>query len=108
MPKNEGQKPASVGAYLFAELRHAFQDIRQKVVEEGWFGRVVTAAPVIEADAALGTNSAHEMERRAVYGDDGSPLHPRSNPEWRNPSFEERWAARDEPAAPEHGIDIDR
>jgi hypothetical protein len=93
MQQNEGKKPIGVGAYLLAELRHAFQDMRQKVIEEGWFGRVVTAAPVIEMarDAA------------ALHGDDHSPFKSAE----RRPSFEEQWAVRDkaEPASPEHGID---
>lgn len=36
--------------FLFREAANAIQDVRQKVVEEGWFGRVVTAAPVIEVE----------------------------------------------------------
>jgi hypothetical protein len=30
------------------ELQHAVHDVRQKVFEEAFFGRVVTAAPVME------------------------------------------------------------
>jgi hypothetical protein len=100
--RDDGQKPASFGAYLFAELRQAFQDMRQKVVEEGWFGRVVTAAPVVEVERQ-GRDAA------ALYGDDHGPLKPRE----QGPSFEEQWApcARDEMPSDfsqEHGIDIGR
>jgi len=69
-------KPQSVFSFLFDELRGAMQDIRQKVVEEGWFGRVVTAAPVVEVDHAL------SRERGGLYSDD------------HRPSFEEAWRAR--------------
>ncbi len=104
MPKNEGQKPASLGAYLFAELRHAFQDMRQKVIEEGWFGRVVTAAPVIEADTALGAESAYDKDRRSVFGDDSFL---RNASATDAPSFDERWATRDHaPAETPHDQDL--
>jgi hypothetical protein len=95
-------RPLGVAVYLFAELRQAFQDIRQKAVEEGWFGRVVTAAPVVEVDREHGIHGAehaapgtaeHAAERRA--------------------SFEERWAPRDpvehaQDHAPEQDIGMDR
>jgi hypothetical protein len=34
--------PQGVFSYLFGELGRAVQDIRQRVVEEGWFGRITT------------------------------------------------------------------
>jgi hypothetical protein len=82
-------RPASIGEYLFNELRQAFQDIRQKVLEEGWFGRVVTAAPVVEIDKG---QPADELapERRA--------------------SFEELWSPRErapQPAEQEHSQEMD-
>ncbi|MGG5812383.1 hypothetical protein [Falsiroseomonas sp. CW058] len=46
------------------ELAYGVADIRQKVVEEGWFGRVVTPQPV-------------GIERSALYGppmDSGDPI----------------------------------
>jgi len=79
--------------------------MRQKVVEEGWFGRVVTAAPVVEVDRALTQDAA-----ASLYGDDHSPLKSGPTPAVR-PSFEELWAPREaSPAdiAQERGIDIDR
>jgi hypothetical protein len=104
------QQPKSQGvlSYLFDELRGAIQDIRQKVVEEGWFGRVVTAAPVVEVDHALG------RERGGLYSDDHRPLaaSDSAEPELR-PSFEDLW----KPHSPgehasevtkDHGIDYDR
>lgn len=88
------RKPLGIAEYLFAELRQAFQDIRQKVLEEGWFGRVVTAAPVVEMDRAQieGLKEA-DAERR--------------------PSFEELWAPgeRSDPTREHdriHELDIDR
>jgi len=41
-------RPPGVAEYLFNEARHAVHDIRQKLFEEAWFGRVVTAEPVME------------------------------------------------------------
>jgi len=32
-------------AFLFGELGRAVQDVRQRVVEEGWFGRITTPLP---------------------------------------------------------------
>lgn len=89
---SRGERPPSIGEYLFAELRQAFQDIRQKVIEEGWFGRVVTAAPVVEV-------SPLEQER---------VVEP-SGPAEQRRSFEELWR----PAERGHdlewpiGLDID-
>jgi hypothetical protein len=38
----------SAADFLFNEARYAVQDIRQKLFEQAWFGRVVTAKPVTE------------------------------------------------------------
>jgi hypothetical protein len=103
---NSGRRPLGVGEYFVAELRQAFQDIRQKVIEEGWFGRVVTAAPVVEVDRA--------RDARGFYGDDHQPLSPERTacPDHR-PSFEELWSPKERAKGehdhqPELGIDIDR
>jgi hypothetical protein len=45
---SRSQRPSSLGDYVAHEARHAIHDIRQKLFEEAWFGRVVTAAPVME------------------------------------------------------------
>ncbi|HTQ13467.1 MAG TPA: hypothetical protein VMH86_06285 [Rhizomicrobium sp.] len=96
MQGDEGakRKPLGLAEYLFAELRQAFQDVRQKALEEGWFGRVVTAAPVVEMDRA---------QIEGLKPDDAG----------HRPSFEERWAPRErgEPAREHersHELDIDR
>ncbi|MDQ0462956.1 hypothetical protein QO010_000704 [Caulobacter ginsengisoli] len=71
-------------AFLFDELASAIQDVRQKAVEEGWFGRTVTAAPVIDVE-------------RGALG--------------HRPSFEEEWAPRQqagEPQLEQGGHDLDR
>lgn len=102
----ERQKPPGMVQYLFAELRQGFQDIRQKVIEEGWFGRVVTAAPVVEVDRSLTAN------RDAFYGSDHHPLGASGDSIERRPTFEELWRPRERDVgpeiAPEHGPDIDR
>jgi hypothetical protein len=102
-----GQR-AGIVEFLFDELRSAFQDIRQKVFEEGWFGRVVTAAPVVEMDH-------REAERGELYSADHQPLRdPRQVPVPHNPSFEELWGPRTQPDNPAElakerdGHDFDR
>ena len=91
MGQGERSKPQSIGEFLFNELRQAFQDVRQKVLEEGWFGRVVSAAPVIEMERE------QPPAQLGALGD-------------RRPSFEEMWATHEpqSPAELSHGIDIDR
>ena len=97
---NTGKKPLGIAEYLMAELRQAFQDIRQKVAEEGWFGRVVTAAPVVEMDRA-------QIEGR---GEPGITLGS-STAEKAVASFDELWAPRERDAPREfdqaHDISID-
>jgi len=66
--------------FLFQEAAHAVQDIRQKVVEEGWFGRVVTAAPVVEMEQASPAD---------LYGK-GPAIEPPTRA-----CFEVQWAARE-------------
>ncbi len=60
---NKPARPLGIAEFLFAEIRSAFQDMRQKVLEEGWFGRVVTPAPVIE----VGKENPDSIGLGAVY-----------------------------------------
>lgn len=87
-------KPAGLGQFFFNELRQAIQDIRQKVVEQGWFGRVTTPKPVIEMPFQTVENnaSAHELDRG------------------RRLSFEELWAptSNDRERANAPSLDHDR
>jgi hypothetical protein len=55
--------PSAVGPYIFGEARYAAQDIRQKLFEEAWFGRVVTAAPVIEIDKGIEPSDRAALEQ---------------------------------------------
>lgn|GEM_PF-3304752 len=95
-------KPLGLGEFLFNEIRSAFQDVRQKVLEEGWFGRVVTPAPVIEVGKE-GPEAIGLGNRPTIHDGLGE----------RRQSFEELWAPR-APDAPKpeldksHGHDIDR
>jgi hypothetical protein len=96
--------PPGIIEYLFAELRQAFQDIRQKAVEEGWFGRVTTAAPVVEVDRA---------PEHGIHGDE--PISPAAHEpaDERRPSFQERCALPDHLESaidhvPDHEFDFDR
>jgi hypothetical protein len=99
---NERAKPQGIGEFLFNEIRSAFQDIRQKVVEEGWFGRVTTPKPVVgvgrEGPEAIGLG-----DRATIHEGLGE----------RSPSFEELWAPRERSTdaaeiQKEHGHDLDR
>ncbi|MEI9994914.1 MAG: hypothetical protein WDM91_09995 [Rhizomicrobium sp.] len=83
--------PTGLAEFLFGEFRQALQDIRQKLVEEGWFGRAVSAAPVVEMDRGP------PADQLGSLGD-------------RRPSFEEMWTPREPNARDRHerGLDIDR
>jgi hypothetical protein len=94
MEEERGRKRApSIGEYLWNELRQGLQDVRQKLVEEGWFGRVTTAAPVAEierTDFALGVGNTRASDHRS--------------------DFEALWAPREKPMQPvpgehDHGMD---
>jgi hypothetical protein len=92
-------RPPGIGEFLFNEIRSAFQDIRQKVLEEGWFGRVVTPAPVVEMDRAPAERSDREPGRELG-----------AHEQERRPTFDELWAPvdRTDPSRDieqEHGID---
>ena len=105
------ERKTFIGAVV-DEIAYAFDDIRQKLVEEGWFGRTVTPAHVQEMDGPLpdvdtlnlmseGRWPPQEVKREDLYGRDPEP--PRR-------SFEEEWAVREPQersaeADPERGID---
>jgi hypothetical protein len=99
-------RPPGIAQYLLNELRQAFRDMRQKVVEEGWFGRVVSPEPVVEVERPLTAN------RDAFYGSDHHPLSAPGDSIEDRLSFENLWRAREREAqpeiAPERGQDIDR
>lgn len=104
MDKHSGERsrPLGIGEFLFNEIRSAFQDIRQKVVEEGWFGRVVTPAPVVEVGKE-GPEAIGLGNRPTVHEALGE----------RRPSFEELWAPRERSTdaaeiQKERGHDLDR
>jgi len=85
----ERTSAAPLSEFLTHEARHAIHDIRQKLFEEAWFGRVVTAEPVIEVS----------RDREAERG--------------QTPTFEDLWGRSPhnrEPAAPERSVEreIDR
>jgi hypothetical protein len=89
---NDRTKPSGLGEFLFNELRQAFQDIRQKVVEQGWFGRVTTPKPVVEMP----------FSTTADKTTDGSDLlHERPQ------SFEQSWAIREPDARDRNHPEID-
>lgn len=75
-----------IGAFLFDELRRAFQDIRQRAVEEGWFGRVTTP-----------------YQRNAL--DHAPSIEPEPD---REPSFDDLYGSSREETAPERETAPDR
>jgi hypothetical protein len=91
--RDEQKRVASAGEYLLNEARYGVQDIRQKLFEEAWFGRVVTPAPVIEARLP-DKEVASEPERR-----------PRFEDVWGSPSGR---TEQDERAKGGHEPDIER
>lgn len=91
------EQPAGILEFLFGEMRSALQDIRGKLLDEGWFGR--RAAPPSQFEA-----SSLGWHREPASADAGAP---------HRASFQEQWAARDPAASPdiaasEQGIGIDR
>jgi len=103
----ERHRPPGVMQYLFAELRQGFQDIRQKVIEEGWFGRVVTAAPVVEVERSL------TQDRDTFFGSDHPPLSAHEIQGSRRQTFEELWSPEDRCESaidhvPDHEFNFDR
>ncbi len=80
----------SLADALFGELRGAFRDIRQKLIEEGWFGRVVSAKPVVEVNQAAPAEPGIQGASRRTEFDDAlsrAPDEPFEPPK----SFEDLW-----------------
>ena len=57
-------RPLGVGEFLFQEARRGVADVRQKLFEEAWFGRPVTAEPVARDNRTL-TQSFNDIWGRA-------------------------------------------
>ncbi|MDO8381021.1 hypothetical protein [Phenylobacterium sp.] len=89
---------SGIADFLFGQFRDAVQDIRSKLVDEGWFGR--RSAPPGGMDLARDWSgpSVHETPGRLPS----------------SPSFEEQWAPCErgdpapDPGAPSHDIGVDR
>lgn len=105
---------ASLLDRLAQGVGEAVTDIRQKVVEEGWFGRAVTPPPLPEGFAREPTGvpsfaercGLGEASREEVYGRDMPVPSPTSGR-----SFAERCGLTPEPPAPtpeERTREIDR
>jgi len=87
-------KPPGLGEFLFNEITSALRDIRQKVVEEGWFGRTVTPTHPGK-DKSQGGHAVydidhHKTEFKLELNRTRTSIHMD-----RRPSFEEQWAPRD-------------
>jgi len=57
------RKPLGLADFVAHEARNAVHDIRQKLFEEAWFGRVVTGQPMIE----LSRDTAIDKTQRAAF-----------------------------------------
>jgi len=68
MASDKSERVPSAAEYLRHEARYGVQDIRQKLFEEAWFGRVVTPAPVIETRSP-DRETPSEPERRPKFED---------------------------------------
>ena len=86
-------RPAGVFAYLLNEVGRAFTDIRQRVVEEGWFGRVTTPPTRRDFDPLHRTMPEEDRSDRAA-------------------KFDAEWAPKDQVSdhetSREQGHDMDR
>ncbi|MEJ0027694.1 MAG: hypothetical protein WDN01_16845 [Rhizomicrobium sp.] len=77
-----GRQDSGLGAFFVHEARQAVQDIRQKLFEEAWFGRVVTAAPVMEVEKERSPEDRRTVhdglgERRSAFDEAwGKGMHP--------------------------------
>lgn len=58
----------SFGDFVAHEARHAIHDICQKLFEEAWFGRVVTAEPVMEVFKTRGAEKSNEPTFEDLWG----------------------------------------
>jgi len=75
----------SLRDYVAHEARHAIHDVRQKLFEEAWFGRVVTAAPVMEVIRDRETaRSFDELWGRSPRGEE----QPEHKPDCDEPDIE--------------------
>ena len=78
----------SAGDYLLGEARYAVQDIRQKLVEEAWCGRVMTAAPVIEIDKARDVEISDRSALEEAWGKARHQPKPEHEPEHHAPELD--------------------
>ena len=66
-------RPQSAGEFLSQEARLAVRDIRQRLFEEAWFGRVVTGQPRVHEQekslAALWGRESHAPETQQADRD---------------------------------------
>lgn len=94
--REEQGQPAGILEILFGEMRSAVQDIRSKLIDEGWFGRRAGASPQQNLARDWGGPSIHDQPGLSIS----------------RPPFEEQWAARApgeaRDAAEPGGMDLDR
>lgn len=57
-----------LGDFIAHEAHHAINDVRQKLFEEAWFGRVVSAEPVMEVFRERDAERSHEPSFDELWG----------------------------------------
>jgi hypothetical protein len=57
-----------LGEHLGHEARSAIHDIRQKIFEEAWFGRVVTGQPMIEVSRETTLDKMNRLTLDELWG----------------------------------------
>jgi hypothetical protein len=66
MSKN--YRPMGLGEYVGHEARSAIHDIRQKLFEEAWFGRVVTGQPMMEVSRETSLDKMNRVSLDELWG----------------------------------------
>jgi hypothetical protein len=60
--------PPGLGDYFGHEARSAIHDIRQKLFEEAWFGRVVTGQPMMEVSRETPIDKMNRVAFDELWG----------------------------------------
>ncbi len=62
------KRPPTIGEFFAHEARSGIQDIRQKLFEEAWFGRVVSAEPVMEVSREREPDRTRQSTFDEIWG----------------------------------------
>lgn len=62
------RQPLGLADFVGHEARNAIHDIRQKLFEEAWFGRIVTGQPMIEVSRDTAIDKTHRATLEDLWG----------------------------------------